>query len=210
MKKTTLKSVFLTGLLILVPLVITLWVLCFIIGIMDQTLSLLLPKSWQPDRLFGFHLSGAGAALTFAISCIIGLATQNFVGQKFFSWWNSIVCHIPIVGSIYMSIKQVSDTLLSSDNTFCEAVLVEYPRCGSYTIAFLIGVPSKNITNHLNGEHVSVYIPTTPNPISGFFLMIPKNEVIKLSISVDDALKYIVSMGVVLPTEVRVDDGDNL
>ncbi|MDU0810482.1 MAG: DUF502 domain-containing protein [Burkholderia sp.] len=199
-KKTTIKSIFLTGLLILVPIVITFWVLNFIIEIMDHIL-LLLPKSWQPDRLFGFHLPGIGVGLTLGISCIIGLATQNFIGKKLFKWWSSIVRCIPIVGSIYMSIKQVSDTLLSSDNAFCKAVLIEYPRYRSYTIAFLTGIPSSHVVNHLNGEYVSVYVPTTPNLISGFFLIIPKNEVIKLDMSVDAAMKYILSIGVVSPTE---------
>ena len=199
MKKTTLKSVFLTGLLVLVPLAITLWVLGLIIGTMDQTL-LLLPASWQPEKLFGFHLPGVGALLTLAFIFIVGLLTQNFVGQKLVTWWHAILRHIPIVGPLYTSVKQVSDTLLSSSgNAFRKALLIEYPRRGSYTIAFLTGVPGGDVVNHLQGEHVSVYVPTTPNPTSGFFLIVPKAEVIELDMTVDAALKYIVSMGVVAP-----------
>jgi uncharacterized membrane protein len=199
-KKTTLKSVFLTGLLVLVPLAITLWVLGLIIGTMDQTL-LLLPSAWQPERLFGFRLPGLGALLTLAFIFIVGLLTQNFIGQKLVSWWELIVARIPVVGPLYTSVKQVSDTLLSSSgNAFRKALLVEYPRRGSYTIGFLTGIPGGDVVNHLKEEFVSVYVPTTPNPTSGFFLMVPKNEVIELDMSVDAALKYIVSMGVVAPS----------
>ncbi len=200
MKKTTLKTVFLTGLLVLVPLAITLWVLGSVIGIMDQTL-LLLPESWQPERLFGFHVPGIGAVLTLAFIFVVGLATQNFIGQKLVGWWNAVVRHIPVVGPIYTSVKQVSDTLLSSSgNAFRKALLIEYPRAGSYTIAFLTGVPGGDVVNYLKEEFVSVYVPTTPNPTSGFFLMVPKSEVVELDMSVDAALKYIVSMGVVAPS----------
>jgi uncharacterized membrane protein len=199
MKKTTLKSVFLTGLLVLVPLAITLWVLGLIIGTMDQTL-LLLPESWQPERVLGFHLPGIGAVLTLAFIFIVGLFTQNFIGQKLVTWWDAVVRHIPIVGPLYTSVKQVSDTLLSSSgNAFRKALLIEYPRRGSYTIAFLTGIPGGDVVNHLKEEHVSVYVPTTPNPTSGFFLMVPKREVVELDMTVDAALKYIVSMGVVAP-----------
>ncbi|SIT39596.1 conserved exported hypothetical protein [Paraburkholderia piptadeniae] len=199
-KKTTLKSVFLTGLLVLVPLAITLWVLGLIIGTMDQTL-LLLPRSWQPERMLGFRLPGLGAVLTLAFIFVVGLLTQNFVGQKLVGWWEVIVARIPVVGPIYTSVKQVSDTLLSSSgNAFRKALLIEYPRKGSYTIGFLTGIPGGDVVNHLKEDHVSVYVPTTPNPTSGFFLMVPKSEVIELDMTVDAALKYIVSMGVVAPS----------
>jgi uncharacterized membrane protein len=200
MKKLTLKSVFLTGLLVLVPLAITLWVLGLIIGTMDQTLTLL-PESWQPERLFGFHLPGIGAVLTLAFIFIVGLLTQNFIGQKLVKWWELVLGHIPVVGPIYTSVKQVSDTLLSSSgNAFRKALLIEYPRRGSYTIAFLTGIPGGDVANHLQEDHVSVYVPTTPNPTSGFFLIVPKSETVELDMTVDAALKYIVSMGVVAPS----------
>ncbi|EGD00219.1 hypothetical protein B1M_32647, partial [Burkholderia sp. TJI49] len=146
------------------------------------------------------HLPGIGAVLTLAFIFVVGLATQNFIGQKLVTWWNAVVRHIPVVGPIYTSVKQVSDTLLSSSgNAFRKALLIEYPRRGSYTIAFLTGAPGGDVVNHLTEEYVSVYVPTTPNPTSGFFLMLPKSEVIELDMSVDAALKYIVSMGVVAP-----------
>jgi uncharacterized membrane protein len=204
MKKTTLKSVFLTGLLVLVPLAITLWVLGLVIGTMDQTL-LLLPETWRPEKIIGFHLPGIGAVLTLAFIFIVGLFTQNFIGQKLVKWWDVVLRHIPVVGPLYTSVKQVSDTLLSSSgNAFRKALLIEYPRRGSYTIAFLTGTPGGDVVNHLKEAHVSVYVPTTPNPTSGFFLMVPKSEVVELDMSVDAALKYIVSMGVVAPAAPSV------
>jgi len=198
-KKATFKSVFLTGLLVLVPLAITLWVLNLVIGTMDQTL-LLLPESWRPERMFHMRLPGLGAVLTLAFIFGVGLLTHNFIGQKLVEWWNVLVRRIPIVGPLYGSIQQVSDTLLSSNgNAFRKALLIEYPRKGSWTIAFLTGIPGGDVVNHLREDHVSVYVPTTPNPTSGFFLMVPKSEVVELDMTVDAALKYIVSMGVVAP-----------
>jgi uncharacterized membrane protein len=203
-KKVTLKTYFLTGLLVLVPLAITLWVLGLVIGTMDQTLNLL-PGSWQPERLLGFNLPGIGALLTLVFIFIVGLLTQNFIGQTLVKWWETLLAHIPVVGPLYTSVKQVSDTLLSSSgNAFRKALLIEYPRKGSYTIAFMTGIPNGEVADHLDGEHVSVYIPTTPNPTSGFFLMLPRAEVVELDMTVDAALKYIVSMGVVAPvTPIR-------
>jgi len=198
-KKATLKSVFLTGLLVLVPLAITLWVLNLIIGTMDETL-LLVPRAWQPERLIGIRLPGLGAVLTLAFVFVVGLLTHNFIGQKLVGWWNALVRRIPLVGPLYSSVQQVSDTLLSSNgNAFRKALLIEYPRRGSWTIAFLTGIPGGEVAEHLHAEHVSVYVPTTPNPTSGFFLIVPKSEAIELDMSVDTALKYIVSMGVVAP-----------
>jgi len=198
-KKATFKSVFLTGLLVLVPLAITLWVLNLVIGTMDQTL-LLLPESWRPERMFHMRLPGLGAVLTLAFIFGVGLLTHNFIGQKLVEWWNVLERRIPIVGPLYGSIQQVSDTLLSSNgNAFRKALLIEYPRKGSWTIAFLTGIPGGDVVNHLQEDHVSVYVPTTPNPTSGFFLMVPKSEVVELDMTVDAALKYIVSMGVVAP-----------
>ncbi|MGI4985379.1 MAG: DUF502 domain-containing protein [Janthinobacterium lividum] len=197
--KKTLKTYFLTGLLVLVPLAITLWVLGLVIGTMDQTL-LLLPVSWQPDAWLGVHVPGLGALLTLAFIFVVGLLTQNFIGQTLMKWWDWLLRHIPIVGPLYTSIKQVSDTLLSSSgNAFRKALLIEYPRAGSYTIAFLTGTPGGDVARQLDGDFVSVYVPTTPNPTSGFFLILPRAGVVELDMSVDAALKYIVSMGVVSP-----------
>ena len=202
-----MRKYFITGLLILVPLAITLWVLHAIISTLDQSL-LLLPVEWRPEKLVGFQVLGIGTILTLLTIFVTGLLTQNFIGKYVVRLWEGLLQRIPIVSSIYSSVKQVSDTLFSSSgNAFRKAVLIEYPRQGCWSIGFLTGVPGGDVVNHLKGDFVSVYVPTTPNPTSGFFLMVPKSEAIELDMSVDAALKYIVSMGVVapehLPTEKK-------
>ena len=194
-----MRKYFITGLLILVPLAITLWVLNLIIGTMDQSL-LLLPEDWRPKALFGFNIPGLGTILTLLIVLLTGVATRNFVGKQVVQAWELLLNRIPVVRSIYSSVKQVSDTLFSSSgNAFRKAVLVQYPRQGAWTIAFMTGVPGGDVRNHLVGDFISIYVPTTPNPTSGFFLMVPRADVIELDMNVDEALKYIVSMGVVSP-----------
>jgi uncharacterized membrane protein len=194
-----MRKYFVTGLLILVPLAITLWVLNLIVGTMDKSL-LLLPVAWRPEALFGFAIPGLGTILTLLIIFLTGLATRNFIGKRVVSLWEAILRRIPVFNTIYSSVKQVSDTLFSSSgNAFRKALLVQYPRQGSWTIAFQTGVPGGDVRNHLVGDYVSLYVPTTPNPTSGFFLMVPRADTIELDMSVDEALKYIVSMGVVTP-----------
>jgi uncharacterized membrane protein len=194
-----MRKYFITGLLVLVPLVITLWVLNLIIGTLDQSL-LLLPPQWRPELLLGFNLPGVGTVLTLLIIFITGVVTRNFVGNRLVKLWELLLQRIPVVSSIYSSVKQVSDTLFSSSgNAFRKALLVQYPREGIWTIAFQTGVPGGDVKNHLAGDYVSVYVPTTPNPTSGFFLMLRREDTIELDMSVDEALKYIVSMGVVAP-----------
>ncbi len=194
-----MRKYFITGLLVLVPLAITLWVLNLIVGTLDQSL-LLMPEKWRPQSLFGFTLPGLGTILTLVIIFLTGLVTRNFLGNRLLMWWEMLLNRIPVVNSIYSSVKQVSDTLFSSSgNAFRKALLVQYPRQGCWTIAFQTGVPGGDVKNHLQGDYVSVYVPTTPNPTSGFFLMLPRAETIELTMSVDEALKYIVSMGVVAP-----------
>ena len=194
-----LRKYFITGLLILVPLAITLWVIHSVIGVMDQSL-LLLPIEWRPEALLGAHVPGVGTILTLLIILVTGILARNYIGNSVLAFWEAILNRSPIVNSIYSSVKQVSDTLFSSDgNAFRTAVLVEYPRKGSWTIAFVTGTPSPLIQKHLQAEHVNIYVPTTPNPTSGFFLIVLKSEIIELDISVDVALKHIVSMGVVAP-----------
>jgi uncharacterized membrane protein len=194
-----MRKYFITGLLVLVPLAITLWVLNLIIGTMDQSL-LLLPERWRPETLIGFSIPGLGTILTLLIIFLTGVATRNFVGRQVITLWEAVLKRIPVVSSIYSSVKQVSDTLFSSSgNAFRKAVLVQYPRQGSWTIAFVTGVPGGDVRNHLQGDFVSIYVPTTPNPTSGFFLMVPRADTIELNMNVDEALKYIVSMGVVAP-----------
>ena len=199
MRGQLIKRYFVTGLLIWVPLAITAWVLSLIAGIADQSLRLL-PESMHPHNLLGFDVPGTGVVLTLLIILVTGLLAANFIGQRLVGWWEKLLARIPVVNSIYNSVKQVSDTLFSSSgNAFRKALLIQYPRAGSWTIAFLTGTPGGDVVNHLKEDHVSVYVPTTPNPTSGFFLMLPRSEVIELDMDVDEALKYIISMGVVAP-----------
>ena len=197
-----MRKYFITGLLILVPLAITVWVLNLVIGTLDQSL-LLVPQRFRPQSLFGFDIPGLGTILTILIVFLTGLLTNNLVGNYVVKLWERLLQRIPIVNSLYSSVKQVSDTLFSSSgNAFRKAVLVPYPHQNSWTIAFLTGVPGGDAAKHLVGDYVSVYVPTTPNPTSGFFLMMKRSDVVELDMSVDAALKYIVSMGVVAPAEV--------
>lgn len=197
-----MRKYFITGLLILVPLAITAWVLSLVINTMDQSL-LFVPERWQPHTLIGFDIPGLGTLLTIVIVFLTGLLTNNLVGNYVVRMWEKLLKRIPLVNSLYSSVKQVSDTLFSSSgNAFRKAVLIPYPHQNSYTIAFLTGTPGGDVKNHLVGDYVSVYVPTTPNPTSGFFLMLARKDVVELDMSVDAALKYIVSMGVVAPESV--------
>jgi uncharacterized membrane protein len=166
---------------------------------MDQSL-LLLPPQYQPQALFGYQIPGLGAVLTVLVVLVTGVLASNILGQRLVLFGEKIVGRIPVVKSIYSGVKQVSDTLFApGGQAFRKALLVQYPREGSWTIAFLTGQPGGDVANHLRGEYLSVYVPTTPNPTSGFFLMMRKAEIVELDMSVDEALKYVISMGVVPP-----------
>ncbi len=189
----------LAGLLVLVPLTITIWLLNWFVATLDQTLQIL-PGNWHPDKLIGFHIPGFGVLLALAIVLTIGAVASNFLGRKLVSWWDALLSQIPIVRSIYSSVKQVSDTLFSENgNAFRKALLVQWPREGVWTIAFQTGSPGGDVVNHLAGDYLSVYVPTTPNPTGGYFVMLKKQDCIELKMSVDEALTYVISMGVVVP-----------
>jgi uncharacterized membrane protein len=194
-----MKKYFITGLLVWIPLGITLLVLNWLVTTMDQSLELL-PGRFQTESWAGYHIPGLGVVMLLLIVFLTGLFAANILGQRLVRFWERLLARIPVVKSIYYSVKQVSDTLFSSTGqAFRKALLVQYPREGSWTIAFLTGQPGGDVVNHLSGDYVSVYLPTTPNPTSGFFLMMPRKDVIELDMSVDEALKYIISMGVVAP-----------
>jgi uncharacterized membrane protein len=201
------KRYLVAGLLVWVPLGITLWVLHFLVTTLDQTL-LLFPESAQPDRLLGMHIPGFGVLLSFAILFLTGVIAANFFGARLIRVWESLLGRIPVVKSIYSSVKQVSDTLLSdSGNAFRKALLVQFPHQDSWSIAFLTGTPAPAVAEHLGEEHLSVYVPTTPNPTSGYFVIVPKSKVRELDMTVDEALKYVISMGVVAPRKRIVEGG---
>jgi len=194
-----MKKYIITGLLIWIPLVITLWVLKLIVDALDQVL-LLLPPEFRTENWLGLHVPGMGAVMTLVIVFATGLLTTNLIGARLVDFWHHILHRIPVVNSIYSSVKQISDTLFSSSGqAFRKALLVQWPHAGMWTIAFLTGRPGGDVANHLQGDYVSVYVPTTPNPTGGYFVMVARKDVIELDMSVDAALKYIISMGVVPP-----------
>ena len=205
-----MRKYIVAGLLVWLPLAVTIWLLNSVLGIVDGLFGWLLSgtQAVLPDAAHGFlemlrHVPGLGLIVVVVSLLLTGIFAANFIGQ----WWlrqgGRMLQRIPIVQSIYSSVKQVSDTLFSSSgNAFREAVLVQYPRAGSWTIAFVTGKPGGEAAEHLHVDYVSLYVPTTPNPTSGFFLMVPRSDVIALRMSVDEALKYIISMGVVAPPMV--------
>lgn len=202
-----LKKYLIAGLLAWLPLAITVWVLSWLLGGMDslfqwllQGASAILPAQSQPVLQQLRQIPGLSIVVLASAMLLTGIFVTNIFGQWWLRQWDALLHRIPIVKSIYSSVKQVSDTLFSSSgNAFREAVLVQYPRAGIWTIAFVTGKPSGEVAGHLPGDWVSVYVPTTPNPTSGFFLMLQRSDVVPLSMSVDQALKYVISMGVVAP-----------
>ena len=206
-----MKKYLLAGLLVWLPLTLTVWVLSSVLGLLDgvfgwfiSATQAVLPQAATAPLESLRHIPGLGLVVTLVALLLTGIFATNIVGQ----WWlrqgSRLLNRIPIVKSIYNSIKQVSDTLFSSSgNAFREAVLVQYPREGAWTIAFVTSKPGGEAAQHLPGDYLSVYVPTTPNPTSGFFLMVPRRDVIELAMSVDEALKYVISMGVVAPTVTK-------
>lgn len=191
-----LKRFFIAGLLIWVPLGITYWVISTIV----KTLDNIIPPHMTPQALFGFEIPGFGLLAVVLVVFVTGAFAANLLGRRLVDMWEGLLTRIPLVRSIYSSVKQVSDTILAPNGqAFRQAVLVQYPRQGIWTVAFVTGKPSHEIEDNLPTDCVSIYVPTTPNPTSGFFLMLPRSEVIPLSIGVDAALKYVVSMGTVPP-----------
>ncbi len=195
-----MKKYLITGLLVWVPLGITLWVLNLTISTMDQTL-LLLPAEWQPDRVLGIHIPGLGIILTFVIVLLTGLLIRNILGQRLWEYSEKIMLHVPFLGSVYKGVKQVSDTLLSgSGNSFRKVLLVRYPHSNAWSLAFQTSVPGE-VAGRFEQEHVAVFIPTTPSPVNGFYFFVCKADTIELDMTVDVALRTIVSMGVVAGSE---------
>jgi uncharacterized membrane protein len=198
-RRTLIKRYLITGLLIWVPLVITFWVLDLLVSTMDRTL-LLLPTEFRTENWLGFHVPGMGVVMTLVIVFVTGVFATNLLGARLVHLWHEILNRIPVVNWIYSSVKQISDTLFSSSGqAFRKALLVQWPSPGMWTIAFLTGTPGGDVANHLKGDYVSIYVPTTPNPTGGYFVMVPREAVIELDMTVDEALKYIISMGVVVP-----------
>jgi uncharacterized membrane protein len=207
-----LKKFLIAGLLVWLPLTVTIWVLHSALGLLDgvfgwvlNATQAVLPAEAHDSIEALRHVPGLGVVVLLFGLLLTGAFAANMVGQWWLAQGHRLLKKIPIVKSIYSSVKQVSDTLFSSSgNAFREAVLIQYPRAGSWTIAFVTGKPGGEAAQHLHGDYLSVYVPTTPNPTSGFFLMLPRADVIALQMSVDEALKYVISMGVVAPPAVAI------
>ncbi len=196
---SALRKWMFTGLLVIVPVAITVWLLEWMLNTLDQTL-LILPAAWHPDKLLGFHIPGFGLILAVISLLLVGAVASNFLGKKVVVWGDAVLHRIPVVRSIYSSVKQVSDTLFSENgNAFRKAVLIQWPRPDVWTIAFVTGKPNGELLKHLKDDFVSIYVPTTPNPTGGYFVLLEMSDCIELDMSVDEAFKYIVSMGVVSP-----------
>ena len=195
-----MKKYLITGLLVWVPLGITLWVLNLTISTMDRTL-LLLPEHWHPDRVLGIHIPGLGIILTLAVVGLTGLLMRNVLSQHLWEQWEKALLHVPFVGAIYKGVKQVSDTLLTgSGNSFRKVLLVRYPHPEAWSLAFQTSVPGE-VVDRFDEEYVAVFIPTTPSPVNGFYFYVRKADTVELDMTVDVALRTIVSMGVVADTE---------
>ena len=207
---STLRRYFIAGVIVWIPLGITLWVLKLLVDVMDQSL-LLVPENYRSDKLFGFHLPGLGIILTVAIVLATGALAANFFGRKVLKLGDSTLSRIPIVRSIYGGVKQISDTLFSPEGkAFRRAVLVRYPHAGAWTVALVTGTPQHEVAGILGPDQISVFVPTTPNITSGFFLIVPRTETIELDMNVDAALKYIISMGVAEPARREIGEAPKM
>ena len=199
MTRKSVKRYLITGLVIWVPLVITLWVLDLLVGTMDQTL-LLVPHELRTESWLGVHIPGLGVILTLLVVFVTGLFAANIIGQRMVRFWEGVLARIPVVNSIYTGVKQVSDTLFSgSGHAFRKVLLVRYPHPQAWSLAFQTNVPA-DVERRLDGDYVAVFIPTTPSPVNGFYFYVKRSETIEIDMSIDDALKTIISMGVVAPS----------
>ena len=197
MKGKSIRSYLLAGLVVWLPIIVTFVVLRFMIDLLDKSIALL-PDAYRPEQLFGFHLPGFGVLFSLLLLFVTGLLVTNFLGQHLMRWSEAVLDRIPLVRSIYSATKQVMETVFSSNSqAFRKVLLVEYPRKGMWTIAFQTGAANPEIIAHAGVEMLSIFVPTTPNPTSGFLMMVPKSDTTELSMSIDDALKLVISLGVV-------------
>jgi uncharacterized membrane protein len=200
----SLRRYFISGLLVWLPIWVTILAIKFLVDILGNTINLL-PRPYQPDALIGFHIPGIGVLITVLVIFLTGVIVANFMGRRLVVLWDAFIARIPLVRSIYTAVKQVSDTLFKpGGQSFRKVFLVQYPHPGTWTLAFQTGEASPEIEKNLGGHPmVSVYVPTTPNPTSGFLLMVAKKDIIELEMSVEQALKFVISLGVVQPQEVK-------
>lgn len=197
-----LQRYFISGLLVWMPIWVTILVIKFLADLLNNVL-VLIPKRYQPDALIGFHIPGIGIIIILVVILLTGAIAANFLGSKLVALWDSLIGRIPIVRSVYMGVKQIMQTLFTpGGSSFRKVSLVEYPRVGMWTIAFQTGDSTPEVEASLGGDAmVSLYIPTTPNPTSGFLIMVPRKSVIELNMSVEQALKFVISLGVMQPVD---------
>jgi len=195
----SLRRYLVAGMLVWLPILATVWVVRFIVQLMDQTL-LFLPERWRPEAFVGFSVPGLGAVLAFVVVLITGLLVTNLVGRRLIALWDSLLKRIPIVRSVYGGVKSFAETVLTNNNSFRKVVMVQYPRIGMWTIGFVTSDDVAEISERTGTQQVCLYVPTTPNPTSGFIVMVPKTEIVELDMSVDVAMRMIVTCGVVVPT----------
>jgi uncharacterized membrane protein len=199
--KKKLKKIFLTGLAVTIPIGLTLYILFFLIDIMDGLLKVI-PTKYHPDTLLGTHIPGLGIIVTLALVFICGLVTTSYVGYKIVRSGEDLVERIPFVRSIYKAIKQISDNMfMAQRKSFKKVVLVEFPRKGVYTIGFVTGVPGLEVQKKTGQNSISVFIPTTPNPTSGYLIIVPEEELVQMEMSVEEALTFIISVGIITPAD---------
>ncbi|MBK1674605.1 hypothetical protein CKO35_15165 [Ectothiorhodospira shaposhnikovii] len=195
----TFRRYLIAGLVVWVPLITTVVVIKFIVEMMDRTL-LLLPPPWRPENLLGFTIPGFGIVVALVIVFLTGLVVANLVGRKLVDLWEAILARIPLVSTIYSAVKQVMETLFGAGgDSFRKVLLIEYPRKGVWTLGFQTGSGMGEVQARTERQVVSVFVPTTPNPTSGFIILVPKEEVMELDMSVEDGLKFVMSLGVVVP-----------
>lgn len=201
---TFLRNAFISGLLIWLPIWVTILVVKFLVDVLDSIL-LLLPVSYRPDAILGMHVPGIGVIIILLIILLTGTFVANLLGRRLVGFWDSFVARIPLVRSIHTGVKQILQTIFTpGGQSFRKVLLVEYPREGSWTLAFQTGDSTPEVAGVLNnGEMVTLFVPTTPNPTSGFLLMVPKKNVIELNMSVEQALKFVISLGVMQPFDSK-------
>ncbi|STX28923.1 transmembrane protein [Legionella beliardensis] len=199
MKPKSIRSFIFAGLIIWLPILVTFVVLRFIIDILDSTMALL-PQAYQPEHLLGVRIPGLGVVLSLLLLIITGVVATNILGQRLMGWGEALLARIPLVRSIYNAAKQVIQAIFATNSqAFRKVMLIQYPRKGVWTLAFQTGMANPEIVSHAGDEMVCLFIPTTPNPTSGFLVMVPKREVIELTMTIDEALKFTISLGVMQP-----------
>lgn len=199
-----LRGSFFAGILVTVPIVLTIYLVWVLVKTVDDMVASVLPHQWNPNTYLPFDVPGLGLIIFFVAMVVIGAVTASFMGRFFHRRFERILNRLPVVRSIYSAIKQIMDTVFSQrSQAFREAVLVEYPRRDLWTIAFITGETKGEVKNLHADEIINIYVPTTPNPTSGFLLFVPKRDIIPLNMSVDEALKMVISTGIVTPPDRR-------